>query len=420
VSDAAPAPSGAAPGAPPPADEDAAELATPKRRRWLVWTLIVIAAIIAFTACLTVWAKRQALDPDNWANTSAQLLADDEIRGAVSTYLVDQLFSNVDVAAQLSARLPENLKPIAAPLAGALEQAAFRTADAILARPRVQQLWKAANRRAVTAFTDLLDGETRGPVGVEQNELILDLRPLVNRLADEIGINPGRLKPDAGRIVVLQSDQIDTARRTVRAIRFLTVFFGLVVLALLAAAVWLAKGWRRVALRSVGLALLIVGVLVLVVRRVAGNQVVDALAGGGPNEKAANHAWFIATGLMRSLALALVVYGALIVIAAWLAGPTRFAVAVRRVLAPAFRRHTFLVYAVVVLVLLLVLLWGPSAGGRTFYGTLILFALILLGIWALRREVLREFPEDRGGAFSDAWDLVRRRGGGPPAPQAGA
>jgi hypothetical protein len=38
-----------------------------------------------------VWANRQLLNPDNWANTSTQLLRDPEIRNAPANYLVNQL-----------------------------------------------------------------------------------------------------------------------------------------------------------------------------------------------------------------------------------------------------------------------------------------------------------------------------------------
>jgi hypothetical protein len=67
----------------------------------------VLATILLFVSSLTVWSKRQLLDNDAWADSSSQLLANDEVRGAIGQTLVDRLFERVDVDAQLRARLPE-------------------------------------------------------------------------------------------------------------------------------------------------------------------------------------------------------------------------------------------------------------------------------------------------------------------------
>ena len=78
----------------------------PRWRRITIWVLIVLAGLIGLVSALTVWAKRQALETDKWVATSSRLLEDDEIRGALSLYLVDQLYENVDVAAELQESLP--------------------------------------------------------------------------------------------------------------------------------------------------------------------------------------------------------------------------------------------------------------------------------------------------------------------------
>jgi hypothetical protein len=71
-----------------------------------VWALIVLAALVLLVSSLTVWVKRQALDSDAWADASASLLDDPAIRSAVAVFLVDQLYTNVDVDAELEDRLP--------------------------------------------------------------------------------------------------------------------------------------------------------------------------------------------------------------------------------------------------------------------------------------------------------------------------
>src|SRR3954463_9123813 len=83
------------------------------RRRALVWTLIVVASLIALGSILTTWVHRQMLDNQSWKNASARLIVDPEVQNALSVFLVNELYENVDVASGLEQRLPENLKPLA-------------------------------------------------------------------------------------------------------------------------------------------------------------------------------------------------------------------------------------------------------------------------------------------------------------------
>ena len=104
--------------------------------------------MLAVLGIFAVWANRQLLNPNNWANTSTKLLQNAEIQKALPTYLVDQLYANVNVAAELKAKLPPVLQPLAGPVAGGLQNVAISAAERALASPRVQEAWKQANRAA--------------------------------------------------------------------------------------------------------------------------------------------------------------------------------------------------------------------------------------------------------------------------------
>ena len=78
-----------------------------KKRGVLVWCLFGLATILLFVSSLTVWSKRHLLDDQAWADSSTQLLANDEVRGAIAQKLSDGLFQRVDVEAQLRERLPK-------------------------------------------------------------------------------------------------------------------------------------------------------------------------------------------------------------------------------------------------------------------------------------------------------------------------
>jgi hypothetical protein len=384
---------------PAPAAAQAREPAKRKRlawRAWAPWVLVALAALIGLVASLNVWVKRQALSTDNWTQASGQLLENDKIRGALSVYLVDQLYQNVDVPKALEQRLPPQAKPLAAPIAAGLQQVAVRSADSLLARPRVQQAWKEANRRAHKLFLGVLNGKHNILQSTNGN-VVLNLQPLVQLLAERTGLGARiqqRLPPDAGQIVVMKGNQLDAARKTVKVIRVLSYLLLFLMIALYAAAIWIARGRRRTVLLGVGISVLVVGLLVLVVRRFAGNYLVDALTTNPDDKKAVSASWAIGTQLLRNVGLNAVIYGVVIVFAAWIAGPAGAARWSRRKLAPTMSDHPVVIYGVVALVLCLILLAGPTDAQRIF-PLLILFAFAFVGTEVLRRQTIREFPPER-------------------------
>ena len=105
---------------------------------------------------------------------------------------------------------------------------------------------------------------------------------------------------------------------------------------------------------------------------------------------------------MRDIAILLVVYGALVLLATVIAGPNRPSVAIRRWLAPSFRHHPIVVWVTALAVFLILLAWGPTAGNRGLLGVAILAATTAIAIEALRRQTLREFPENAPAAVGKA------------------
>src|SRR6059058_3287489 len=100
--------------------------ATPlsRGRRVSIWALIVLASVLALAAILGTWVNRQFLDNSTFRDTSTKLVQDPTIQSALSVYLVNEAYDNVDVAAAVGERLPPLLKPLAAPIAAGLRQPA--------------------------------------------------------------------------------------------------------------------------------------------------------------------------------------------------------------------------------------------------------------------------------------------------------
>ena len=373
-----------------------------RTRAILAWSLLVLGALILLVGSLTVWAKRQALDTDAWVAMSTEFLEDDEIRAALSVYIVDQLYENGDVEARLEERLPPELDRIAAPLAGALRAPAESAADELLQRPRVQDLWENVNRTAHEALLRILDDDTREGVSTAEGTVTLDLRVFIVNVGEELGLGDqldARLPEDAGQLTVLESDELALAQDTVRVVKALTWIIIFAALAAFAGAIWFARERRRM-LRAVGVVFVLVGILLLIIRNAAGSYLVDALAEGESAREAAGSAWIIGTSLLAEVAWALIVYGVVMVLGALLAGPSNAARRARAAIAPTLRDRPGISWAVLAGVYLLLVLWGPVPALRSWLGVLLLGGLVALGFASLRRLAVRELEA----------------GGGPPPP----
>ena len=309
------------------------------QHRIKVRILVVFASILAFLAIFTSWIDRQALNTDRWVDTSGKLLEDKTISDAVASYTVDQLYANVDVSAVIKQRLPKDVQQFSAPLAAGVRQFATRAAEQAIQSPRIQQAWKDANRIAHTQLVSILKGNNE-VVSSQNGKVVLNLRPLVLQLADRIGLKKQlnqKLPPDVGQLEIADSKDLDTARTVTKLIEGFAWFFTFGSVACFGLAVYLAKGRRWMVLLAYGLGLMAAGLGAIAVRGALKGLFVDSLANTEAANEPAKHAWDIGTSLLHSIAITVIIYGVLFVLAAFLASPSGYAVGVRRALAPTLR-----------------------------------------------------------------------------------
>jgi hypothetical protein len=399
TSDAAPAASASAPEA--------------SRARLIVArVLVVLGTLIGIVALFAGYVRYQALDGETFERTAASLVANEEIRDAVATRLVDDLYANVDVAAALEDRLPPEQQGLAAPIAAALRELTERTANRFLDDPRVQQLWVDTVAFSHSQLIAVLEDDLRG-VETQEGAVFLDLRPLIVELGDRAGLVAGiaeRLPQDAGLVKVVDAQQLETAQDATRALDVLGLWLWVVPLLLFAVAVWLARGRRRPILRWIGIGAILMGLAVLLLRRVAGDYVVDALAQTSAAEPAAENTWAILTSLLTDGAYTVIGLGVIVLLAVWLSGPSRSATASRRELAPLFLRRD-VAYGAAAALFLGLLLWAPTEQTTRLPAVVAGAILLVVAIEALRRQLLHEHPDaradDLGEYARDRWSRLR-------------
>jgi hypothetical protein len=353
-----------------------------------VAALLVVGTLLWTVFGFGVWAERQALDTENWADTSEELLENEPVRTALGLFIVDQLFQSAEVEARIAEALPPRLDSLAGPAAAGLKEVARRNAPRVLGSALALEAWRRANEAAHGRLLDVVESGAG-------DEVSLDLGSLFEQVADSTGLPPDvvdRLPPEVAMLQIADGDQLESAQDLLDL--FQTLVWVLLVLAVAAfsGAVALSRDRRRT-LVSVGGCLMFAAIAVLAARRLAGDAVVEALAEAPNAMAAADDVWDIGTSLLVDAAYGSFLAGLFIVTGAWLAGDGGRATSVRRTSAYALRERSGLVRAGLGVAILLLVMWGPVPWTRGFW-TIVLFTVAAFA-WLewIRRRTLDEFPD---------------------------
>ncbi len=238
--------------------------------------LVAIATVLAVVSVFSTWVKLQALQTDTWVSLADELLRQPEVQEALAVYLVDELYLQLDVSNEIENGLPEDFQGLAGPISSALRGPATTGAERLIASDEFRTVWISVNRTTHETLVAILRDETRPGISTADGTVSLELQELLRRVGSQFGLSAetlDQLPEDAGRITIFESDELRTAQRTVQVLDFVSWFLFLVVVALYAAAVYLAPGRRRLVLRNIGFSL--IGAAVVTLRRTTRAEYAD-------------------------------------------------------------------------------------------------------------------------------------------------
>ena len=355
-----------------------------------VVALLVLGTLLWTALGFAVWANRQALNSDNWVDTSSALLEDDDIRTAVGLFIIDRLYQSDAVEERLAEVLPPQLVRLAKPAAQGLKEVAQRNAGRVLGTDAALSAWETANRTAHETLLRIIESDAAS------GDVSLDLGNLFEQMAAATGLPEEavtKLPPNVTSLQVASGDNLQTARDMLDL--FKTILWVLLVLTVAAfgAAIWLSRDRRSTIIR-VGGCIIFAGVALIAVRRLAGSFVIEALADAPNARDAADDAWVIATSLLADVAGGSILFGVFLVTGGWLAGEGRRATSIRRSSAYAMRERPGAVRAGLGVAILLLVIWGPVPWTQRWWGILIFTILAFLWLEFIRRKTIEQFPDE--------------------------
>jgi hypothetical protein len=317
------------------ADGEAASDGRRWQRRWLSITCAVLAAILLPVAVLTVWARDTVLDSDQYVATVAPLAEDEDIQEAISFRVTEAVSEAADFRAIAEDALPEDAQVLAAPIEAGAERLIAEVVGAIVATSEFATLWEDTNRVAHENLVPLLKGESGDLVDTANGQVVLKLgsvaQEAVASLDERLGTDLASQIPvedlDA-EFVLVDSSELADSQTVVRWFDNLSWFSVILVLILFVGVVVFAEQ-RRPGVRRLGLAVAVPMVLALLAYAGARDQYLSGLSDEVHNPDAAAAIFDILTRYVLRAFRALLVLGVLVMLGAWVTGPSTSATKVR-------------------------------------------------------------------------------------------
>ena len=368
--------------------------------------LVALGVVFATAGLLAVFVRLTALDDNEARSLAHALIVRPDLRAEIASTSVDRLYANVDVASQIRKQLPAGERGLAGPLSAALRGVAEQGVVRLLAEPSVQALWTDAVYRAHRELVAII--ENKRQVGtVSKGRAVLDLRPIVLRAGERVGIgdNLAKLLPSrAGQITIFRSSDLASAQRATRVLNAVANWFWVLAIAAWAAAIWVARGAPRPVLRAIAVGLVLAGIALLALRSIAGHYVVHSLVPVDWARPAASTTWSVLTARLADSAWTTIGVGVVALVGLWLQDSAR-ALSVRLALAPLLRAPE-LAFGLLAGLIFLLRWWGPTIETREWRGVALVAVGSAVGLEILRRTTAREFP---GASLDEAWASLRKR-----------
>ena len=317
--------------------------------------LAVLAALTTTFAVTGAWARRTTIDTDHWVETVGPLASNPKVQAALGNWAGEELVQLVDLEGYVASALPKRAKILAAPLSGAVQDFIAKEVTAFLATDEFRRLWITANTIAHDRAIKVLKGEGEA-VTTTNGKVVIDFVPLLLAVLDRVDQTThgllskhvpafsenmtgdearaaladatGRDIPnDFGTIAVFDANQLSTVQDAVNWFQAGVIALVLLAIALAIAAIAIAPDRRHI-LVWLGLATAISIVVFRSAARAASKSIVHGIV-LPRNRDAATSVLHEVLASYRVVTAAFIALGLLVALVAYLAGPSRVALAVR-------------------------------------------------------------------------------------------
>jgi hypothetical protein len=303
----------------------------------------VLGCVLAPVAVLGVWAGNEVSDTGRWVATVEPLIHDPAIQNVLTDKITNQITSQLNItgtinqaATQLNSkglpRVSTLLNTFGPQIASAVTGFIHSTVHTVISSKAMANAWVQVNTVAHQSVVKVLSGQGGGAISNSNGQIVLNLGPLIAVAKQDLlarGFSlASNIPPVSPTVALFQATDLGKAQAGYRLIKTLKIVLPILVVLLLAAGVYVARGRRRALVRAaLGLvaSMLVLAIGLLIARSIYLNSVPPSVLPGDAAAAAFDAmVHFIKVGLRVVLAVGLVV-----AIGAFFTGPSRAAIQTR-------------------------------------------------------------------------------------------
>ena len=230
--------------------------------------VFIIAVLVTPVALIGHWGHRTVVDTSRYLETVGPLAADPAVQESISEAVTNAITSQInteELVGGLLGNIVENPAiqdklsgPIAAGINGLIGQAV----SSFVASDAFEQIWITVNTAVQKSALLILEGKEGGPVSLQGEDVVLDIEPLISAVQQSLvdrGVSVAANIPIPEidkQIVLFQSPALAQIRTIYSFTSPMLAWFPLILAALFALAIWLARRKGRMVLAT-GVALIV-------------------------------------------------------------------------------------------------------------------------------------------------------------------
>ncbi|MDJ0360795.1 hypothetical protein [Rhodococcus sp. H29-C3] len=314
--------------------------------RWIAAILLlVLVAVLGFSAVLARYARSEILDADRYVETVTPLGSNPVLQGELADQITNEIMTRLDVESitaealtsitENAPRVPPAVVGLAPVIADQAESFVHKTVDSLVSSDEFETLWIQANREAHQALTAVLTGNTRAAVVVSDDGTVsISLTPIIDKVRAKLterGFAFADKIPSIDKSFVLfQAPDLVKAQRATSLLDKASGVLPWLTLLAAVGAVWASpKGMRRRAGALVGVSLAVAMALLAVAISIGRSLYLDAIPADVLSPQAATVLIDTVLVPLRTTLRAVFVLAVVIAIVGYLTGSSGSAVAVR-------------------------------------------------------------------------------------------
>lgn len=228
-------------------------------RSFLTGLLILISVGFLVSSISAYWVRQTLFDTNTWVKKTTEIMKNSSVQTDIANQTVNGIFAKYNVTQYVSDLLPQQAKPLAAPITSSLQNVAIQQTQKVLASDQFQQFWENANRQAHTGLVksiQVLNNKSQASaqdevIYINQDQVILNLEPILQNVKSALSnaglgfVNNINVSGFNQTITLATVSNLPTILLAINTINALAFWLPVLTILFVGLTLWVSKNRRK-------------------------------------------------------------------------------------------------------------------------------------------------------------------------------